>query len=525
VTGLRRICWAMWLSAMMAALETRRCLERMTSAGAPRAEDARCLAVDLGAGSGRVVLGEIAGGCWKLREIGRFRTPSRVDAATGYQCWDADEIVSQLERHVADARSATQITSIGVDSWAVDYVLLDEGLNRVGVPVCYRDKRTAGVMEELCGRLSRGNIYERTGIQFLSFNTLYQLAACVRQRPEWMESARHFLMIPDYLHFRLSGVLANEYTNATTTQLCGLDGEWDGFLMDAIGLKRPLMTTPVAAGTVLGGGTGVAHGLKVIAPATHDTGSAVAGTPLGSADEAYISSGTWSLMGIESMRPIASPEAMRMNFTNEGGVERRFRVLKNIMGMWPIQRVCEEQNVSDFGQMVEQAGREKPWRSIIPVNDREFLNPASMTDSIRERCRRSNQPVPETVAQIARCVFDSLALSYRTVKQEIETLCGVKLKRIRIVGGGCQNRLLNQLCADACELPVTAGPVEASALGNLSAQMIALGVLEDLSAARSLICSSFEMHDYKPETRVPASVLAAFQELLAEKDREGEPCA
>ena len=497
----------------------------MTPADRLETDEARCLAVDLGAGSGRIVLGEIAGGCWRLEEVERFRTPHRVDSATGYQCWEIDEIVAQIEQNLAKGALSGTVASIGVDSWGVDYVLLDERLDRVGVPVCYRDGRTTGVMDELCARLSREEIYRRTGIQFLTFNTLYQLAACVKQEPKWMEQARHFLMIPDYLHFRLSGVLANEYSNATTTQLCGLDGEWDQFLMSAIGVKGLLTRSPVSAGTVLGDGRGAARGLKVIAPATHDTGSAVAGTPLEDTDEAYISSGTWSLMGIESMSSIANAEALSMNFTNEGGVEGRFRVLKNIMGMWPIQRVCEEKQIDNFGSLVEEAAHERAWRSIINVNDPEFLNPASMTDLIREHCRRSGQAVPETVAQMARCVFDSLALSYRSVKLQLEALCGRKLKRIRIVGGGCKNRLLNQLCADACELPVTAGPVEASALGNLSAQMIALGVIENLSAARKLICTSFEMHEFYPHTIVPGSALARFEEMLATREMKGEPCA
>jgi rhamnulokinase len=511
---------------MMAPLKPGRDSNRtMTPSDQVKADDATCLAVDLGAGSGRVVLGEIAGGCWKLNEVERFRTPTRVDAGYGYQCWDTDEILAQVEQNVAKVCSKKKPDSIGVDSWGVDYVLLDEELNTVGVPVSYRDKRTTGVMETICKRLSREEIYNRTGIQFLTFNTLYQLAACAQQHPKWIERARHFLMIPDYLHFRLSGVLANEYTNATTTQLCGLDGEWDRFLLEEIGLDSSLMTTPVAAGTLLGEGRGAARGLKVIAPATHDTASAVAGTPIVSMDEAYISSGTWSLMGIESMSSIATPQALRMNFTNEGGVERRFRILKNIMGMWPIQRVCEEQKISEFDQVVDGAAGEKPWRSIIDVNDPVFLNPASMTAEIREYCRTSDQPVPETPAQIARCVFDSLALSYRAVKHELETLRGRKLNRIRIVGGGCQNKLLNQLCADACELPVTAGPIEASVLGNLSAQMIALGVIENLSAARALICTSFEMHDYHPRGTVPTDVTACFEELLAMREMKGEPCA
>jgi rhamnulokinase len=500
---------------------------RVTMVNSPynRSAATKCLAIDLGASSGRLVLGEISQGRWALREIGRFRTPITSDSACGYQCWDIDEIARQVEGHLSAISGPERPASAGVDSWGVDYVLLDEALRLVGVPVCYRDKRTAGVMESVLRRMPRQEIYRRTGIQFLNFNTLYQLAACVDQEQEWMNRAQHFLMIPDYLHFRLSGVISNEYTNATTTQMCALSGDWDPVLLEAIGVRHTLMRTPVSGGTVLGEGRGIAEGLKIIAPATHDTASAVAGTPLQSSDEAYISSGTWSLMGIESTWPIATADALRMNFTNEGGLERRFRILKNIMGMWPLQRICEEHKISDPAAMVREAGLAEPWRSIIDVNDPEFLNPASMTDSIRSFCLNSAQPVPETVAQTARCVFDSLALSYRKVKEQLESLCRRKLTCIRIVGGGCQNKLLNQLCADACDLSVIAGPVEASALGNLSAQMIALGAIGDLTEARELICASFQMDQYYPRAAVPTGVLERFEGLLAAKEVKGAPCA
>lgn len=498
---------------------------RMVKSAHDRSAAAKCLAIDLGASSGRLVLGEISEGRWLLREIGRFRTPVTTDAGCGYQCWDIDAIVGQVEGHMSALSVRDKPTSAGVDSWGVDYVLLDEALRPIGVPVCYRDKRTVGVMESVLRRVSRQEIYRRTGIQFLNFNTLYQLAACVDQQPEWIDSAQHFLMIPDYLHFKLSGVISNEYTNATTTQMCAFSGDWDPVLLEAIGIRPNLMRTPVSGGTVLGEGRGIANGLQIIAPATHDTGSAVAGTPLQSSDEAYISSGTWSLMGIESTSPIATEDALRMNFTNEGGLERRFRVLKNIMGMWPVQRICEERNISDAAAMVRDATLAEPWRSIIDVNDPEFLNPACMTDSIRSYCRNSAQPVPETVAQFARCVFESLALSYRTVKEQLESLRQRKLTRIRIVGGGCQNTMLNQLCADAAELPVIAGPVEASALGNLSAQMIALGAIGNLTEAREMICASFQMDQYFPRAAVPMRVLERFEGLLAAKDVKGAPCA
>jgi len=483
------------------------------------------MAIDLGAGSGRLVAGQIHEGRWDLREAGRFRTPTLTSAKWGYQCWATDQIFTEIESCLAKSTGTGNFSSLGVDSWGVDYVLLDAGGSPVGVPVCYRDRRTAGVMERVLQRISREEIYSRTGIQFMPFNTLYQLAASVEQHPEWIRLARHFLMIPDYFHFRLAGVLSNEYTNASTTQICGLDGGWDRALMKAIGLPASLMQTPLAAGTILGDGQGAARGVKVIAPATHDTASAVTSTPLGSADEAYISSGTWSLMGIESAVPIATPKALAMNFTNEGGFERRFRVLKNIMGMWPMHRICEEYGISDFGMLVRTASEIERWRFVIDVNDREFLNPVSMSESIRSYCRSSSQPAPESAAELARCVFDSLALSYNRVRQQLESLCGRKLKCIRIVGGGCQNYLLNQLCADACRLQVIAGPVEASALGNLSAQLIALGEIENLDAARALIRASFEMKEYQPRDFVPDSVSAHYEELLSAREIKKEECA
>lgn len=491
----------------------------------PNAAIPRCVAIDLGAGSGRLIAGEVVDGRLRLTEVGRFITPMVDDHGSGYKCWDIDEIVLRVRNAIAQCAALGPITSLGVDSWGVDYVLLDEELRRVGQAVCYRDQRTEGMMERVQERVSAQEIYHRTGIQFQPYNTLYQLAAAVDQEPQWMSTARHLLMIPDYLHFVLSGVLSNEYTNATTTQMIGENGGWDEVLLNAAGLQRNLMLPPVDAGTILGQlkvGAGTA---KVIAPATHDTASAVAGTPLESADEAYISSGTWSLMGIESTAPLATEEALKMNFTNEGGFDHRYRVLKNIMGMWPIQRFCEEQNVGDVAALVAQAASEPAWRSMVNPDDALFLNPPSMTEAIQSYCRRTRQPVPETIAQLARCVFDSLALSYRNVKLQLEELRGRDLTKIRVVGGGCKNRLLNQLCADACELPVIAGPIEASALGNLSAQLIALGEIENLDAARALIRASFPMEEYRPKARVPEDASQRFDELLTLKFREIVECA
>ncbi len=472
------------------------------------------LAVDLGASNGRLIAGQIRDGQLAIEIVGRFRTPLVNDAESGYMCWDIDGILAEIRANIERCAAQGPIASVGVDSWGVDYVLLDESLQQVGKAVAYRDKRTTGWMERVWARVPAAEVYRRTGIQFQPFNTLYQVAACAEQEPQWLEQARHLLMIPDYLHFRLSGVVSNEYTNATTTQLCGVSGDWDPVLLEAAGMKRNLMRPPVDAATILGEMPAGAGRAKVIAPATHDTASAVAGAPLEEADEAYISSGTWSLMGIESMTPIATDEALRMNFTNEGGLERRFRVLKNIMGMWPVQRICEEHEATDIAKLVDAAAALPAWQFLINPDDPVFMNPASMTEAIRNFCVQTQQPAPQTVAQLARCVFDSLALAYKGVKQELEMLLGRKLKRIRMIGGGCQNQLLNQLCADACELTVVAGPVEASALGNLSAQMIALGLIKNLDEARMLIRASFPMQEFRPGASVPTEADHRFKQLV-----------
>lgn len=482
----------------------------------------RHLAIDLGAGSCRVALGNIHKGRLHFEIAHRFQTPLQRDPSGRYQCWNIDGILEEIQNAIRASAQQMPIASVGIDSWAVDYVLLDQNLRQVGSAVAYRDRRTAGIMERLCARMPRSEIYRRTGIQFQPFNTLYQLAATRHQEPQWIEQAQHLLMIPDYLHFQLSGALSNEYTNATTTQMCGLDGRWDPELLELAGLRHNIMQQPTAPGTVLGETSADCGSLKAITPATHDTASAVAGTPIEGEHEAYISSGTWSLMGIESTSPIATEDARNKNFSNEGGFGGRFRVLKNIMGMWPIQRICEEHRIEDLAMLVDQASVLPAWRVLINPDDPVFLNPPSMIEAIRSYCRQTTQPVPESVPEIARCIFDSLALAYRSVKEDLELLAGRKLRRIRIMGGGSQNCFLNQLCADACELPVVAGPVEASVLGNLSVQMIALGIIEDLQTARNLIRLSFPMQEFFPSASVPDHAVQRFSHLLRTPYRKEE---
>jgi rhamnulokinase len=481
--------------------------------GKPSLSNPSYVAVDLGASSGRVIAAQVIDRRLQLFEVSRFSNSQSRYHGRKYQCWRIDAIEEHVRQGIARSGDLAPIRSVGVDSWGVDYVLLDAELRRVGGAISYRDRRTEGVVERVTARIPASEIYRKTGIQFQPFNTLYQLAAMANQEPDWLSKTSHLLMIPDYLHFRLCGALSNEYTNATTTQLLNLNGEWDQDLFAAAGLTQIWMQPPVQAGTLLGeiqlGHTTV----KVIAPATHDTASAVVGTPLESDGEAFISSGTWSLMGMESMAPITHEQAMRWNFSNEGGFGRRYRVLKNIMGLWLLQRLCEEFHIPIDDSLLTAAADATPWRSLVNPDDSRFLNPLSMKQAICDYCMETRQPVPDTLAQFARCVFESLALSYRIVKEELEFLCGHSLTRIRIVGGGSRNHLLNQLCANTCQLPVSAGPVEASALGNVCVQMITLGEITGLEEARTLIRRSFDIQECQPQEEIPDRVWRRFQQF------------
>ena len=475
-----------------------------------------CAAVDLGASNCRVFIARTDGDRISLRETARFDTPLVRDAS-GYQCWDLDAI----ELHVRDGLRAAQrdapLASVGVDAWGVDFVLLDGVSLQTAPAVSYRDPRTEGAVADALARMPASEIYRRTGIQFQPFNTLYQLVATAAHEPAWIARARRLLLLPDYFHFRLSGVAANEYTNATTTQLWDLRADdWDDDLLALAGVSRALLGRPVDPGTILGemdSPSGCGSTLKVIAPATHDTASAVAAIPLED-DEVFISSGTWSLMGIESRIPYACDAARRLNVTNEGGVERRYRVLKNIAGLWIVERIRRELGAG-HEDLVEGARAAAPWRSLIDPHDPRFFNPPSMVDAVAAFCAASGQPRPETAGALARTVFESLALSYRTVAGELASLRGRPVSRIRIVGGGSQNRLLNQLAADACEVPVQVGPVETSALGNACVQLVGLGVLPSLDAARALIRRSYSVEEYTPQTPVPDDSLQRFDTFRA----------
>lgn len=460
-----------------------------------------CVAIDLGASSGRVMLARFNNrtGDLQLEEVARC--VNRLVTVGEHQCWDVDAlesfILSSLNKLVAQGIVPD---SIGIDTWGVDYVLLDQQGNRIGLPIAYRDGRTQGVMQQACDELSRKTIYQHTGIQFLPFNTLYQLRALTTSQPGWLEQVQHALMIPDYFHYRLTGRLNWEYTNATTTQLLNIQsGSWDETLLAWTGAKASWFGQPSQPGSRVGEWqTAEGQSVPVIAVATHDTASAVLAAPVAGTNAAWLSSGTWSLMGFESFEPFTSDMALGMNITNEGGAEGRYRVLKNIMGLWLLQRICHELGIDDLGELVSAAEQQPACRCLINPNDDRFINPANMVREIQDACVEQGMPAPQEAATLARCIFDSLALYYRQVLHELEELRGSAFSWLHIVGGGCQNPLLNQLCADACGIPVIAGPVEASTLGNIGSQLMASGDIRDVTHLRQLIKQNFSLKTYTP---------------------------
>lgn len=463
------------------------------------------VAVDIGASSGRLILGGLHDNKLEMEEVHRFKNKMTTDGQ--HYHWDVDglfdEIVIGLKKA---AQTCEELMAVGVDTWAVDYVLVDGKGDRVAPVYAYRDHRTDGTMYKVFSVMNRERIYEKTGIQFLQFNTLYQLYEHLRNKKEDFDQAASMMLIPDYLHFKLSGVRSIEFTNATSTQMLGVEDKlWDRELQDLVGIDPKLMYNPVQPGSVLGGlkdeisrDTGI-EGMKVIAPATHDTGSAVAAVPTNSKDYVYISSGTWSLMGIESDEPITSEKASAFNFTNEGGVFGTYRVLKNISGLWLIQEVHRiHEGKYSFADYVELAEEEADFDSLIDPSDERFLNPGNMIEEIQGYCRETYQKIPETPGQLARCIFESLACLYRRTLEQIKDVSDQSVNRIHIIGGGCQNKMLNQLCADYTDCEVHTGPIEATAIGNLVMQMIALGEIKDLASAREIIKNSFDIEIHHP---------------------------
>ena len=482
------------------------------------------LAIDLGAESGRAILATLDGEQLSLTDIHRFANgPVRLPDGLH---WDILRLWSEIKTalHIATHKHHVQLAGIGIDTWGVDYGLLDRTGALIGNPYHYRDSRTDGMVEEAFKRLPRERIFDLTGIQFMQFNTLYQLFSQVVQQSPALQIAETFLTTPDLLNYWLSGRKACEFTMATTTQCydprrC----EWSQPLLQALGIPTHIFPEVVQPGTVLGTvlpeiaeETGCGR-VPVIAPACHDTGSAVAAVPAETQHFAWISSGTWSIMGAEASDPIVNAQSLKYNFTNEGGVNGTWRFSKNIMGLWLVQecrrawaRAGEELSYTEITRLAAEA---EPFRSIIDIDATDFFQPGDMPARIQKYCKRTQQPVPESKGAIVRCVLEGLALKYRWVLDRLEEMLGYRLEPIHIIGGGTQNRLLNQLTADATNRSVVTGPIEATAIGNVLMQAVALGHLKSLDEARAVVRHSFKPETYEPQPSDRWD--AAYQKLCA----------
>ena len=460
------------------------------------------LAVDMGASSGRLILGHMENGKMFLEEVHRFE--NGMVKKDGELCWEFDRIFKEIIIGLKKCKEMNKIpVSMGVDTWGVDFVLLDKDENVIGNTVGYRDHRTDGMDEEVYKIIPQDELYERAGIQKAIFNTVYQLMAIKKQHPDYLEKAETLLHVPDYFHYLLTGQKTCEYTEATTGNLVNAQTkDWDYEVIDRLGYPRRIFQKLIMPGTSVGHFSDkvreeVGFDVEVVAPATHDTGSAVLAVPANDDDFIYISSGTWSLMGLERTVPDCSKKSCEMNLTNEGGYAGRFRYLKNIMGLWMIQSVRHELNDAySFAEMCAMAEEVKDFPSRVDANDECFLSPENMTEEIKAYCRRTGQPVPETVGELSTVIYTSLAECYARTSKELEEMTGRTYSRIHVVGGGSNAGYLNELTAKATGKEVHAGPGEATAIGNITAQMLKSGEFGSVVEARNIIHDSFDIKIY-----------------------------
>ncbi|MEU6819561.1 rhamnulokinase family protein [Streptomyces atriruber] len=487
----------------------------------PHTSSPRFAAVDLGASSGRVMVGRVGPDSLDLKEVHRFpNTPVRTGPTLH---WD---ILALYAGVLEGLRAAGQVASVGIDSWAVDYGLLDADGALLGNPVHYRDRRTEGIAEQVWSRVPAHELYGATGLQYAPFNTLFQLVAA-RGTPQFA-AARHAVLIPDLIAYWLTGELGTELTNASTTQL--LDprtGKWAHEVAGRVGIDLDLFPALRRPGDPAGlllphvlEETGLRGPVPVTAVASHDTASAVAAVPAAAdADFAYLCTGTWSLAGLELDAPVLTEASREANFTNELGIDGTVRYLRNIMGLWLLQECLRAWRHPDPADLLAAAADAEPLRSVVDAGAPEFLAPGRMPDRIAEACRASGQPAPSTPAETTRCVLDSLALAHRRAVEDAQRLAGRSVDAVHLVGGGARNALLCQLTADACGLPVLAGPAEASALGNVLVQARAHGLLADRAEARALVARSQPPTRYEP--RGGSARWRAAEERLIGRDRLG----
>lgn len=467
------------------------------------------LAFDLGASSGRAILGILEHGKLKLTELHRFKNQmTRIHNAYYWNIFSLfDELKTGLKKCITEL--GVQPDSVGIDTWGVDYALVNHSGRLTGLPFAYRDHRTDNSMEQFFQRMSKKEIYLLSGIQFMQFNTLFQLFASVQNGDAELNAAEKLLFTPDALNYLFTGIQKNEYTIASTSQMLKPGkAEWEFQLFDVAGINRKFGGEIIQPGTVLGDilpeiqeETG-SKPVPCVAVASHDTASAVVSVPVKGDSWAYLSSGTWSLLGIESAQPLVSEKSLEMNFTNEGGVEGTTRFLKNIMGMWLIQeckRIWDQEKETGWQEIVSLSSEAKPFQCFINPDDPVFLNPGNMPEAIRNFCSKTNQYVPQTKGEIARCVYDSLAMKYKYTLAQIESITGKRLEKLHIIGGGANNEMLNQFTANATGIPVIAGPAEATAIGNILMQAKALGTVKTLKEARSVVKDSFDVKTFLPE--------------------------
>ena len=472
------------------------------------------LAIDMGASSGRHIIGHFDGKRLNLEEVYRFENGPVEMAGSLYWNFPGQwgHVAAGLQ--AAGALYGANIVSVGVDTWGVDFGLLGRNDTLLGIPFCYRDPRTDGAMERAFEIVSRDDIFANTGLQFMQFNTLYQLLAMKWAHSPVLDMAERFLMMPDLFHWLLSGVKANEFTNSTTTQFYNpLTGNWAVNLLERFGLPTDIFAPVTMPGTVLGKLTpnvAKASGLSaanVVLPGTHDTASAVMAVPTsrptGQTDWCYISLGTWALLGVETEKPIVNAQVAEFNFTNEGGVGNTMRLLKNISGLWLIQECRRVWNQAgrnwDWEHLNALAANAPSLAAFINPDEREFLSPTDMPEAIRQYCSRTGQTVPQTEGAILRCALESIAMKFRYTLEMCESLTGTKIDTVHIVGGGTKNRQLCQAAADACGRRVVAGPIEATAIGNLMMQAVASGDVSGIPQAREVVRDSFEVIEYLPQ--------------------------
>lgn len=458
------------------------------------------VAIDIGASSGRVILAKKEDKRLDLQEIYRFKNDfSKIDA---YDRWDMDWLVENVLTGLEKVKKyGVETCTVGIDTWAVDYCLLDYSGNILAQPIAYRDKRTQGAMEKIFQQLSQEDIYKKTGIQFLQFNTLYQLSVEDRTL---LDKADKILMIPDYIAYCLTGKKVGEVTNWSTSQLLNLKTHtYDQDLLTILRISEDKFPKLIEAGEVIGELTVSGYDLpqaQIIAVGTHDTASAVVGVPATSKNWAYISSGTWSLIGMEEKSPLVNDQTYEANYTNEWGVYHTYRLLKNITGMWCLQEIARLSDYQfSYKEMAEQAEKVPPFLQEIDLTDDRFTNPENMIEEIKAACRETQQTIPETIGELVMCVYSNLAKIYGRELKKLEALTGKTIDCLHIVGGGSNVDLLNQLTANVIEKEVIAGPGEATAIGNILVQMITMGEFENLPQARHWLETSSCFESYKPQ--------------------------